>query len=225
MCCIAGHTLFKIPIAIDEFAACKPSASYKSWLRSIHCFIWDEISMAHKWALDSVDRLLQDIHSNRAPFGGVTMVLSGDMQQLLPVHRFARDPAAYCIKACSWFSDRESMALGQNVRAADDPVWAAFVAGIGRGLPAVFPTQCMVADVDALLTAVWPGRNFRVSDVRSILTMTRDDAQNINKIILDQFPGVPDYALSLDAALVRANLCVCPLSYTHAGLRPVPLPD
>lgn len=166
--------------------------------------------MAHKWSLDAVDRLLRDIHEVDAPFGGVTMVLAGDMQQLLPVHRFAKDPAAYCIKMCTWFAQREHLALIHNVRAAEDPDWAAFVAGIGRGLHAVFPASCNVPDLDALLAAVWPGGNFRVSDVRSILTMTREDAYNINKVIIDKFPGVPDYALSLDAALVSAvACCIC----------------
>ena len=97
--------------------------------------------MAHKWSLDAVDRLLQDIHEVDAPFGGVTMVLAGDMQQLLPVHRFAKDPAAYCIKMCTWYPQREPLALIHNVRAAEDPDWAAFVAGIGRGLHPVFCGQ------------------------------------------------------------------------------------
>jgi hypothetical protein len=36
--------------------------------------------MAHKWALDSVERLLRDIREIDAPFGGVTMLFSGDVQ-------------------------------------------------------------------------------------------------------------------------------------------------
>ena len=57
--------------------------------------------MAHKWAIDAVDRLLRDIHGCHLPFGGRTVLFAGDMQQLLPVHRFAKDPAAYCFKAVS----------------------------------------------------------------------------------------------------------------------------
>jgi ATP-dependent DNA helicase PIF1 len=72
--------------------------------------------MAHKWALDAVERLLRDIRENDAPFGGVTMLFSGDMQQLLPVHRFARDPAAYCFKTCAWYGFTVSLQLALNVR-------------------------------------------------------------------------------------------------------------
>ena len=95
---------------------CRSEMIDRSWLRTINCFIWDEVSMAHKWALDAVERLLRDIRENDAPFGGVTMLFSGDMQQLLPVHRFARDPAAYCFKTCAWYGCNHPLQLTQNVR-------------------------------------------------------------------------------------------------------------
>jgi hypothetical protein len=202
-----SHGLFKIPMNLDEASYCRPPASYKNWLRSIDCFIWDEVSMAHKWALDAVDRTLRDIREHDAPFGGVTMLFAGDMQQLLPVHRFARDPAAYCIKACSWYRSTISLNMKVNVRACNDTMWADFVAGVGKGLPAVFPTSCMVPDVDSLIDAVWPGRHFMVQDNRSVLTMTREDAQTINNRIIDMFVGDPDCALSLDAPLVSVGVC------------------
>jgi hypothetical protein len=72
--------------------------------------------MAHKWALDAVERLLRDILETDAPFGGVTMLFSGDMQQLLPVHRFSRDPAAYCFKTCGWYGCTVALQLTLNVR-------------------------------------------------------------------------------------------------------------
>jgi hypothetical protein len=197
-----AHALFKIPVHVDEMSFCRPSASYKSWLRTVDCFIWDEISMAHKWALDAVERMLRDIHGTDSPFGGKTVLFAGDMQQLLPVHRFAPDPAAYCFKTCAWFCTTVPLNLTVNVRAVADPVWSVFVAGVGKGLPALFPASCMVPDVEALIATIWPDGNFMVADQRSILTMTRDDAASINGRIMDKFPGLHDYALSLDAALV-----------------------
>lgn len=105
--------------------------------------------MAHKWALDSVDRCLRDIHDVDKPFGGRTMLFAGDMQQLLPVHRFCKDPAAYCFKTCGWYSNTVPLALTVNVRAITDPVWASFVASVGVGTTAVFPPQCIVQDIGA----------------------------------------------------------------------------
>ena len=60
----------------------------------------------------------------------------------------------------------------------------------------------MVADVDALIDAVWPGGSFMCDDNRGILTMTREDAATINKRVMAAFVGDADYALSLDTASV-----------------------
>ena len=203
-----AHALFKIPVHVDEMSFCRPTAQYKAWLRSIDCFIWDEISMAHKWALDAVERMLRDIHEKDSPFGGKTVLFAGDMQQLLPVHRFARDPAAYCFKTCGWFCTTVPLHLTVNVRAAADHEWSEFVARVGKGSPALFPASCMVPDEDALIDAVWPDGNFMVQDQRSILTMTRDASASINQRVLGKFPGLPDFALSLDVAMVSC-CCVC----------------
>ena len=158
--------------------------------------------MAHKWAIDAVDRLLRDIHGCHLPFGGRTVLFAGDMQQLLPVHRFAKDPAAYCFKTCCWYPLTKPLSLTVNVRAIADPTWAAFVDSVGKGSPATFPPECIVADVDALIAKVWPNGNFQVNTNRCILTMTREDAKVINQRIISQYIGDPDPALSLDTALV-----------------------
>jgi PIF1-like helicase/Helitron helicase-like domain at N-terminus len=213
-----AHSLFKIPINIDEHSHCKPSANYKNWLRSIQLFIWDEISMAHKWALDSVDRLLRDLHNSDKVFGGVTMVLSGDMRQLLPVQRFAPDPAAFSLLTCSWFANTTNLFLNQNMRSADDVEWSEFVASIGNGCHAVFPAACVCESVDDLIAKVWPDGNFQVLGNRSILTLTREDARSMNLRILDAFPGEMDYAISKDAALVSVTTTLNHALTTRAGL-------
>jgi hypothetical protein len=196
-----AHSTFKIPVHVDEVSVCRTTASYKQWLISIQCWIWDEISMAHRWAIDAVDRLLRDVHDQNVPFGGSTVVLCGDMQQLLPVHRFAKDPAVYCVKMCSWWLDVVPQQLVHNERARADPGWAAFVASVGAGQTAVFPVACVVPDVQALIAAVWPDGNYLAPGLRSILTMTRSDAAEINHRIAALCPGVADCALSIDAAL------------------------
>ena len=196
-----AHGTFKIPVEVDEVCTCRTSAAYKEWMRSIQCWIWDEISMAHRWAIDAVDRLLRDVRDCEKPFGGATVVFCGDMQQLLPVHRFAKDPAVYCIKMCSWWSDVVPLQLVYNERARADPQWAELVAGIGEGRPAVFPVACVVPNVQALIAAVWPAGDYLAPGQRSILTMTRSDANDINLSIAALCPGAVDCALSYDSAL------------------------
>ena len=137
------------------------------------------------------------------------------MQQLLPVHRFAKDPAAFCVKSCSWWSRTVDLQLTYNVRASTDPVWAAFVSSVGRGLPALFPESCIVADVDALIEAMWPEEDFLGSSLNSILTMTRADAAAINARIASQCPGVTEYAYSLDSAL-DCEIAQYPIEYVNS---------
>ena len=136
-----------------------------------------QVSMAHKWAVDAVDRLLQDIHQNSVPFGGVPILFVGDFRQLLPVHRFAADPSAYCVKMCMWFSSATIFSLTQNIRAVD-PSWGQFVLSIGNGTNSVtFPHKCCCANVLELIDAVWQ-KDFSEGNCRgrAILTTTRADA-------------------------------------------------
>ena len=173
--CRTAHTTFKIPMNLDDSTVIRMNSKHKEFLRSIDAFIWDEVSMAHKWAVDAVDRLLRDLHRNDRPFGGVPILFVGDFRQLLPVHKFAPDPSSYCIKSCKWYGSAVTLKLHANIRASD-PDWASFVLNIGNGhTPITFPIECLCSDVDALLNAVWPETHDsnRFSGNKSILTTTR----------------------------------------------------
>ena len=45
----------------------------------------DEISMAHKGGLEALNRSLSDICNCEKLFGGLTVLICGDFQQILPV--------------------------------------------------------------------------------------------------------------------------------------------
>lgn len=195
--CRTAHTTFAIPISVDDTTIIRVPLRKKMFLKSVDAFIWDEMSMAHKWAIDAVDRLLRDIHHCDVPFGGVPILFVGDFRQLLPVHRFAVDPAAYCCRVCEWYNSAQLFRLNSNIRAVDHS-WAAFVLDIGNGRnPVQFPSECCVNSVDALIQKVWQ-KDFSLTNCegRAILTSTRHDATLINSMILDMIPGVTDVALS-----------------------------
>ncbi len=54
-------------------------------IRSLELLVIDEISMVRADLLDSVDMVLRRYRNSDKPFGGVQMLLIGDMQQLSPV--------------------------------------------------------------------------------------------------------------------------------------------
>jgi len=54
-------------------------------IRSLDLLVIDEISMVRADLLDSIDERLRQFRRNNQPFGGVQLLLIGDMQQLPPV--------------------------------------------------------------------------------------------------------------------------------------------
>ena len=54
-------------------------------IRSIDTLVIDEISMVRADLLDAVDSVLRRFRKNNLPFGGVQMVMIGDLGQLAPV--------------------------------------------------------------------------------------------------------------------------------------------
>ena len=54
-------------------------------LRSVDLIVIDEISMVRADILDAIDEVLRQYRPSNRPFGGVQMLLIGDMQQLAPV--------------------------------------------------------------------------------------------------------------------------------------------
>lgn len=82
------HSLFNIP-----FGPIDPNASIKSGfnqeksdiLNSIDALIIDEISMVRPDVLDFIDKRLRTCRENDLPFGGVQVIMFGDLFQLPPV--------------------------------------------------------------------------------------------------------------------------------------------
>jgi hypothetical protein len=81
------HSVFKIPIKISDGSIYK--FSKQSDTADLLCratlIIWDEVAMAKRQSIETLDRSLQDIIGCELPFGGKVMVFGGDFRQVLPV--------------------------------------------------------------------------------------------------------------------------------------------
>lgn len=80
------HSMFMLPFS-DFFILDKLELKSKTEhiLRKIDTLIIDEISMVRPDMLDAIDMLAQRARKNTTPFGGLQMVLIGDLCQLPPV--------------------------------------------------------------------------------------------------------------------------------------------
>ncbi|UYV70846.1 hypothetical protein LAZ67_8000837 [Cordylochernes scorpioides] len=87
---------------------------------SISCklLVWDECTMAHKIALEALDRTLQDIRDDPQPMGGLVVLLAGDFRQTLPVvtRGTPADELNACLKSSYLWSHIVKMHLTVNMR-------------------------------------------------------------------------------------------------------------
>lgn len=91
--------------------------------------------MANQAVLMCVDETLRRIMNTQVPFGGKTIILSGDFRQTCPVVPYGskRDVIEACIKSSPLWPLFTHMNLHQLIRNATDPDFADFVNHIGEG--------------------------------------------------------------------------------------------
>lgn len=82
--------------------------------------IWGECTMAHKPALETLNRTLKDIRNDSRCFGGAMILLSGDFRQILLV--IPRSTAAgeinACLKSSNLWRYANKLQLTTNMRVA-----------------------------------------------------------------------------------------------------------
>lgn len=79
------HSLFKLPPQLHYPGTLTPNNRLESLLRRIDTLVIDEISMVRADLLDAVDERLRQAFNNNLPFGGIQLVMFGDVYQLPPV--------------------------------------------------------------------------------------------------------------------------------------------
>ena len=80
------HSLFRIPPAfIAKNSLVNPDYKTAMLLRNIDAVVIDEISMVRADLMDAIDHRLRQARSNNLPFGGIQVIMFGDLYQLPPV--------------------------------------------------------------------------------------------------------------------------------------------
>uniref|UniRef100_A0A0L8GMP7 ATP-dependent DNA helicase n=1 Tax=Octopus bimaculoides TaxID=37653 RepID=A0A0L8GMP7_OCTBM len=88
-------------------------------LRQCRLIVWDECTMDNKGALEALDRSLKDIRDSTTSIGGVTLLLSGDFRQNLPViPKGSRvDEARACHKSSTLWPQLKTLSLSTKMLA------------------------------------------------------------------------------------------------------------
>lgn len=79
------HSLFKIPPEFITKEKLRLSPKTALLLKNLDTVVIDEISMVRADLMDAIDYLLKLARSNNIPFGGVQIIMFGDLYQLPPV--------------------------------------------------------------------------------------------------------------------------------------------
>ncbi|XP_073820577.1 uncharacterized protein [Musca autumnalis] len=167
--------------------------------------------MAHKRALEAVDRTMKDLRGDLRRFGGALILLSGDFRQKLPVipKSSAADELNACLKSSFLWRHVQKLQLTTNMRVAlqNDLSAAEFsrqLLELGNGQIPIdvstglisFPENfCeFTSSKEELISKVFPGipQNYKNLDwiaERAILAAKNKDVDSLNLIIQSQIAG------------------------------------
>jgi hypothetical protein len=201
-----AHSMFNIPIDLTDGYECRISAKSDKadTMRRARLLLWDEISMAHKSSVESVDRLLKGLRQNSKSMGGVTTLLTGDFRQTAPVVRFGAEGDAIgssVINSKLW-KDVKRLCLTKPQRQKLDPEFADYLLRVGNGtepevcqgglngMIASLPRMKLASSISDLIIMVYG----QVTDTvgmsrRAILATSNTCMEEINDAVLTRIQG------------------------------------
>ena len=103
----------------------KSSKARKNWLTA-DCLILDEVSMMTPDLLDKLERIGRSIKKSSAPFGGLQIILVGDLYQLPPIYKegeLATATAQFVFESDTWKKYLQNVVVLEKVHRQSDPVF------------------------------------------------------------------------------------------------------
>lgn len=193
------HSFFQLPFApfvpdtqLQQAGRYKFSKQKIKMIRSLDLIVIDEISMVRADLLDAVDSVLRHYRRNELPFGGVQLLLIGDLAQLAPVARdeewqmlSAYYPTPYFFSSRALARTAYSVVELTHVYRQSDPT---FIDILNR----VRENRADASVLAALNSRCIPGFNPPEHEGYIRLTTHNAQAQHVNNEKLAQLPG-PEY--------------------------------
>ena len=231
------HSRCKVPIKIKENSSCRMTKRDPTGklFQKAHLLIIDEVTMGHKHIYESINRSLQYIREDDRPFGGLTVLFSGDWRQILPVVKHGsrvQTVDATLKQSDIWRDYVHPLSLEQNMRLAnseiDESDFNQFLTDIGNGhgnhLPmhgqfaTEIPIEMTVDSSEELFNFVFGElqQNYKNSEwlcSRAIIAPTNKDVDMINEQMINQLPG--EFQIFKSVYKVKKNSHLFPLEYIN----------
>jgi len=214
-----AHSTFHIPLQVNESSTCNITRRSNLYplLQQTSIIIWDEVPMQHKYAVEAVNRSIQDLLGNEQPFGGITVLFGGDFRQTLPVipHGTGQQMVAASIRRSILWNQVKMHYLHQNMRLERTPEmedFARWLLDVGSGVnlddsgKVEIPQymHCANATIDGLVDEIYPdiGQGDKDDEYfldRNIMACTNDSVMDLNAELLNRFPGEKHVLLGSDS--------------------------
>ncbi|KAL3834092.1 hypothetical protein ACJIZ3_008828 [Penstemon smallii] len=221
-CGRTAHSRFKLPFDPEDKSIGKISkqSSLAKMIIEAKLIIWDEASMANRFSIESLDKLLIDFCDPKKDFGGKIVLFGGDFRQTLPivVHGSRDAMIGASFVSSSLWRKVIKVKLHENMRAKEDPAFTSFILRVGNGeVPYLFneniriPSHMLIpftdinSSLDRLIQSVYPSFDAFVTNPlsfvdRAILTPKNDCVAELNDLLIDRFPGELKEYLSFNRA-------------------------
>ncbi|XP_058797002.1 ATP-dependent DNA helicase pif1-like [Phymastichus coffea] len=196
------HKTFGLPVPMfqDSSSNIKAQSLEAQVLRETEIFIWDEISMAPRYALEILDKTLKNFMNNDLPFGGKTIIVGGDLKQLLPIKvRGTRSEIlSLCVKYSALWKHFIKFTLTTNMRVLPNEIeFSKFLLNVGHGTLndqndcVNLPEHCILPPTANIIESIFGNliweKKFQEMSKCAILSARNVDVDDINKQITNLF--------------------------------------
>lgn len=193
------HSFFQLPfgplVPDMESGNDKPGGHYRfsrqkiDIIRSLDLLVIDEISMVRADMLDGIDAVLRRFRGGSRPFGGVQLLMIGDLQQLAPVVKDDEWEILRSHYQTVFFFSSQALARTPFVSIELQHIYRQSDAGFIDLLAKVRKNQMDEADLIALNERWNPARAQETPEGAITLTTHNFQARKINEARLALLPG------------------------------------
>ena len=174
-----------------------PLSNRADLIRNATVIVWDELPMAHRAAVECVDRLCKMLKNSDKPFGGIPFIGVGDFRQVAPVVPNGGETATVLasIKSSDLWRKFELISLHFPIRSATDPTFTHLVDTIGEDTSrrrvnvANFPLTHSIDDIAAFLFPPDVLSDVDECLARAFLSVLNVDVDTFNYRMLQAVPG------------------------------------
>jgi hypothetical protein len=188
------HSLFQIPFGpVIPAGNARPelhfSTEKKELLANLELLIIDEVSMVRPDVLDQIDLILRNVKENLHPFGGVQVLLIGDLSQLSPIIRDEEWSLLSRYYNTPYFFSSLVMQKAPYVRIELDHVFRQKEQAFVDILNEVRNQSISPENLQILNARYQPGFTPRADDPYITLTTHNSIAQQLNNEFVNALPG------------------------------------